>query len=80
MSEIPTYELELKAAEERKLLHESLAELRARIHESIDVKATVGRHVLLISGIAGLASLVLGYGLGAVVAPNYSVSPIKSAR
>jgi hypothetical protein len=80
MSEIPTHELELKAAGERKLLHESLAELRERIHESIDVKATVGRHVLLIAGIAGLASLVLGYGLGGVVAPNYRVSPIKSAR
>jgi hypothetical protein len=80
MSEIPTDELEWKAAEERKLLHQSLTELRERVHESIDVKATLGRHVLLISGISGLAALVLGYGLGGIVAPNYSINSIKSAR
>ena len=70
MSERPGYELELKAAEERRLLHESLAELKERVQESIDVKATAGRHVLLLSGIAGLAAWGLGYGIGAIVAPN----------
>ena len=80
MSQLPTYELELKAAEERKLLNESLAELKERVQESINVKATVGRHVLLLSGIAGLAALVLGYELGGIVAPNYSIKPIKSVR
>jgi hypothetical protein len=71
MTELPTYELELKAAKERRLLHESLAELKERVHESIDIKATVARHLLLLSGIAGLTALVLGYGIGGIVAPNY---------
>lgn len=70
MSELPSHDLEWKAAEERKLLHESLAELKERVHESIDVKATIGRHVLILSGISGLTALVIGYGLGGIVAPN----------
>ena len=61
MSELPSYDLELKAAEERRRLHGTLAELRSRVHEELDVKKRVREHLAAACGIAALLSLGLGY-------------------
>ena len=61
MSELPSYDLELKAAEERRRLHGTLAELRSRVHEELDVKKRVREHLGAACGIAALLSLGVGY-------------------
>ena len=64
MDELPSYDLELKAADERRRLHGTLAELRSRVHDELDVKKRVREHL----GAACAVAVVLGLGLG------YSVS------
>jgi hypothetical protein len=60
MDELPSYDLELKAADERRRLHGSLAELRSRVHDELDVKKRVREHL----GSACAVAVVLGLGLG----------------
>jgi hypothetical protein len=55
----PTYTLELRAADQRRRLHSSVAELRSRL----DPKQLGREYVLPASGIAAMLGLVLGYGL-----------------
>lgn len=61
MTELPSYDLELKAAEERRRLHGTLAELRSRVHEELDVNRRVREHLAVASGVAALLSLGVGY-------------------
>lgn len=61
MTEQPSYNLELKAAEERRRLHGTLAELRSRVHEELDVNKRVREHLGAACTIAALLSLGLGY-------------------
>jgi hypothetical protein len=61
MTELPSYDLELKAAEERRRLHGTLAELRSRVHEELDVKKRVREHLGPACAIAALLTLGLGY-------------------
>jgi hypothetical protein len=61
MTELPSYDLELKAAEERRRLHGTLAELRSRVHEELDINKRVREHLGLACGIAALLSLGIGY-------------------
>ncbi|HEV2714716.1 MAG TPA: hypothetical protein VGU64_05585 [Terriglobales bacterium] len=62
MSTIPSSDLELRAADERRRLHRSVTELKSRVRETLDVKRNVRKHVVLGSGIVALLSLVVGYG------------------
>jgi hypothetical protein len=62
MSSVPAYTLELRAADQRKQIHSSITELRSRIREKLDVKRNVRQHVPVISGVAAVASLLMGYG------------------
>jgi hypothetical protein len=61
MAELPSYDLELKAAEERRRLHATLAELRSRVHAELDVKKRVRDHLGAVCGVAALLGLGLGY-------------------
>jgi hypothetical protein len=70
MTELPSYDLELKAAEERRRLHGTLAELRSRVHEELDVKKRVREHLGLACGIAALLSLGLGYSAAGLFVSN----------
>jgi hypothetical protein len=70
MSELPSYDLELKAAEERRRLHGTLAELRSRVHEELDVKKRVREHLGAACGIAVLLSLGLGYSAAGLFVRN----------
>jgi len=61
MTELPSYDLELKAAEERRRIHGTLAELRSRVHQELDVKKRVREHLGATCAVAALLSLGLGY-------------------
>jgi hypothetical protein len=61
MSELPSYDLELKAAEERRKLHASMAELRSRLHEDLNVKTQVRNHFTVACSAAALFALTVGY-------------------
>ena len=66
MTELPSYDLELKAAEERRRLHGTLAELRSRVHEELDIRKRVREHLAAACGVAALLSLGLGYSVAGV--------------
>jgi len=66
MTELPSYDLELKAAEERRRLHGTLAELRSRVHEELDIRKRVREHLAAACGVAALLSLGLGYSVASV--------------
>lgn len=61
MTELPSYDLELKAAEERRRLHGTLAELRSRVHDELDVKKRVREHLGVACAVAALLSVGIGY-------------------
>jgi hypothetical protein len=62
MSTTPTYELELRAAEQRKRLHNSVEELKYQVRDKLNIKRNVRQYMLAASGVASLMGLVLGYG------------------
>jgi hypothetical protein len=66
MNRLPTDDLELRAADQRRQLQISINELRGRIQEKLDVKKGIRQHVLLASGFAAAISLVLGYGVSGI--------------
>lgn len=66
MSSMPTYTLEIRAADQRRQIHSAVTELRSRIREKLDVKTNVRQHVPLISGIATVAGLLMGYGFAGI--------------
>jgi len=59
---LPPYDLELRAAEERRRLHSSVEELRERVREKLDIKKNARQHVVAGSAVAAIAALLLGYG------------------
>jgi hypothetical protein len=63
MSTLPTYDLQLRAEDQRRRLKGSFNELRERVREKLDVKRTARRHVILASAIAAVMSLAAGYGM-----------------
>ena len=66
MSYDPLPELELKAADERKLLHSTVLELKSIVREKTDVHRIASKYALQASGVVAVAALVLGYGLAGV--------------
>ena len=66
-SNIPTDLLELRAAEQRRRLHNSVAELRLRMREKLDLRRNARRYFWPASAVVGLCGLVLGYGFGDIL-------------
>jgi len=60
---IPVDVLEKRAADERRQLHNSVAELRQSVHERLDVKRNVRNHLGAAAGILAVLGLALGYTL-----------------
>ena len=60
---LPTHELELRAADQRRRLHASVHELKDHVRESLDVKKQAREHVLLASGVAAAVAAAVGYGV-----------------
>jgi len=69
-SNIPTDLLELRAAEQRRRLHNSVAELRLQIKEKLDVRRNARRYFWPASAVVGLFGLVLGHGFGGILRRN----------
>lgn len=61
MSSLPSYDLELKAADERQRLHDSVTELRVRLNESLDVKNNIKHHFPLACATSAVLGLAAGY-------------------
>ncbi len=65
---LPTDVLEQRAAEQRRRLHNSVAELRVtvrdRVRERLDVKRQAREHFWPAVGVVSLVGLVFGYGMG----------------
>jgi hypothetical protein len=66
-SELPSYELELRAAEERKRLHASVKELKERVHEKLDLTTNARQYVIPLSAAVALISLAVGYAFGGIL-------------
>jgi len=60
---LPTHELELRAADQRRRLHASVHELKYHVRESLDVKKQAREHMLLASGVAAAVAAAVGYGV-----------------
>jgi hypothetical protein len=58
---VPIEVLETLAAEQRRQIHNSVAELRSRVHDKLDIETQAREHVWPAAGIAGLVSMILGY-------------------
>lgn len=66
-SNIPTSLLELQAAEQRRRLHNSVAELRLQMREKLDLRRNARRYFWPASAVIGLCGLMLGYGFGGIL-------------
>lgn len=67
MSSLPVEHLLQRAVEQRRNLHQTTAELKARIiekREQLDVKRNIRRHLPAAALIAAGIGLLSGYGLG----------------
>ena len=62
MSALPTDVLELRAAEQRRRLHNSVAELREQVREKMDVKKNVREYIGPAAGAAALVGLIMCWG------------------
>lgn len=60
---LPTYDLQLRAADERRRLHGSVTELKVRVREKMDLQRNAREHVISGSAAAGFISLVFGYAI-----------------
>jgi len=66
MNAMPTEMLELRAAEERRRLHNSVTELRSQVREKLDPKKAARRYLLPATAAVSLVGLVMGYGLAGI--------------
>lgn len=63
---IPTDVLELRAAEQRRRLHNTVVDLREQVKEKLDMKKTAREYLVPAAGVAGLLGLVAGYAFASV--------------
>jgi len=61
MTDLPSYDLELKAADERRRLHETVTELKSVVRDKLDINKNVGDHLGMLCGISALVGLAAGY-------------------
>ena len=58
---MPVAVLESQASEQRRRLHNDVAELKNAVREKMDVRKNVAPYVLPASGVAALVGLAFGY-------------------
>lgn len=63
MSELPSHDLEMQAADDRRRLHTSLEELRFRLKDEFDIQKQTREHLGLACGVAAVVALTAGYAL-----------------
>lgn len=59
---VPTDILELRAAEQRKRIHDSVLELRQQVSTKLDIRRKAQEYVWPAAGVAAFLGLALGYG------------------
>jgi hypothetical protein len=62
-SNLPPDILEVRAAEQRRRIHETVLELREQVEDKLDVKRQAAEYVWPASGIAAFVGLVFGWGV-----------------
>lgn len=67
---LPSYDLEVRAADERQRLHSSMAELKNCLVEAVGVKKNVRQHLALACGAAALLGMASGYSVAAIFTPR----------
>ncbi len=65
-SSAPTDVLEQRAAEQRRQLHNSVAELKTNLRERLDVKKAARQYLWPAAGALAFVGLLLGYGITGV--------------
>jgi len=65
-SRMPPDILEVRAAEQRRRIHETVLELRDHVEDKLDVRRHAAEYVWPASGVAALCGLVLGWGVAAM--------------
>jgi hypothetical protein len=63
---IPVDVLEMRAAEQRRQIHDTVVELRHSVQQKLDVKRNVRNHLGLVAGGLAVVGLALGYALTGV--------------
>lgn len=63
---VPTDILEMRAAEQRRRIHETALELREQIDEKLDVKQRATEYIMPASGVAAFLGLLFGYGVASM--------------
>jgi len=64
--QMPPDILEMRAAEQRQRLHETISELRSGVRHKLDVKAQAREYVWPATTVAALLSLAFGYTAGSL--------------
>lgn len=68
MEGLPSYDLELKAADERQRLHESVSELKSCLNQSLDLRKNTREHLGSICVTTALLGLATGYAVAGIFA------------
>jgi len=63
---VPTDILEMRAAEQRRRIHDTVLALREQIDEKLDVRKKAREYVLPASGAAAFLGLLFGYGFASM--------------
>ncbi len=63
MSGLPSYDLELKAAEERRVLHKSVEELKTQVREKLEPQKLAREYIVPVSLAAAFTAFLAGYGI-----------------
>lgn len=66
MSTLPTSDLQLRAADQRRRLHGTIVELRQTMQQRLDIKNNARQYVGISSAAAAFFSMFLGYGFAAM--------------
>ena len=61
MNSLPSNQLELRAAEERRKLQHTMVELKSTVRETLDVKRAAREYVKPASAVVAVLGLVFGY-------------------
>lgn len=72
MSPIPSHDLELKAADERRRLHGSVVELKSHVRERLDIKKNASKNLGFAGGVAAVFGLLSGYLLAGIFVDHKS--------
>lgn len=60
---LPSNDLELRAADERRRLHDTVQELRCQLRDKLDVRNNARQHLGLACAAAAVIGLMAGYGV-----------------